>query len=283
MAKIITLEEYNKRYWYKTELIKLCSELGLSSHGTKAELQECIQIFLKTGQKNSPHNRLEKNRTRLSKSLSSISLTTRLIPDGFKFNHVSRQFFADYFGVKKFSFTKEMAQALREAEKHSDTDMTVKNLIEVYKTTQSQKRKGIFKSEGPEEKTYQWNQFVKDFSKDPKTSQLPNKLKIAAELWKIIRESSRPKRFSSTVKISLKTLERQNSTQWHDHENETDIVVCTDGKVEVQCQKPRQNVTLIQNQLFTIKPKIMHRVVNIFQGQSTYFLIKDFGDSDEFS
>ena len=194
MTKILTLEEYKNRYWHKTELTKVCSELGLSSHGTKAELQERIQIFLKTGQKNSHLNRLEKNRKRLSKSLSSISLTTRLIPDGFKFNHVSRQFFADYFGVKKFSFTKEMAQALRAAEKRSDTDMTVKNLIKVYKTTQSQKRKGIFKSEAPEEKTYQWNQFVKDFSKDPKTAKFPNRLKVAAKLWKQVRDSDQTDR-----------------------------------------------------------------------------------------
>jgi len=54
---------------------------------------------------------------------------------------------------------------------------------------QNQKKKGIFISEAPEEKTYQWNQFVKDFSKDPRTSQLPNRLKVAAKLWKTVRES----------------------------------------------------------------------------------------------
>ena len=163
MGKIITLEEYKKRYWYKTELTKLCSELGLSSHGTKAELQKRIQTFLKTGQKDNSSSRSEKNRQRLSKSPFSISLTTRLIPDGFKFNQVSRQFFANYFGVEKFSFTKEMAHALRDAEKRSDLDMTVQDLIEIYQVTQSQKKKGAFVSNAPEEKTYQWNQFVKDF------------------------------------------------------------------------------------------------------------------------
>lgn len=280
MRDRMSLDSFKNRYWYKAELTKLCSKFGLSSHGTKAELQERIQGFLKTGRKDNRVSRSEKNKQRLSKSFDTISLTTRLIPDGFKFNRVSRTFFADYFGVKKFSFTKGMAQALRDAEKRSDLDMTVQNLIEIYQATQSQKKKGTFVSNAPEEKTYQWNQFVKDFSKDPRTSQLPNKLKVAAELWKIIRQSQRPKYFSPKIKISLKKLEKQQSTDWHSHENETDIVVCTKGKIEVQWQTPTQQFKLVPNQLVTVKPKIIHRVFNALQGQSTYFLIKDFGDSN---
>ena len=280
MNDAMSLDLFENRYWYKAELSKLCSKFSLSSHGTKAELQERIQGFLKMGQKDNSVNRSEKNRQRLSKSPSSISLTTRLIPDGFKFNRVSRTFFAEYFGVKKFSFTKGMAQALRDAEKRSDLDMTVQDLIEIYQATQSQKKKGTFVSNTPEEKTYQWNQFVKDFSKDPRTSQLPNKLKVAAELWKIIRQSQRPKYFSPNIRISLKKLEKQQSTDWHSHENETDIVVCTKGKIEVQWQKPTQQFKLVPNQLVTISPKITHRAVNLSHRESTYFLIKDFGDLD---
>ncbi|NGQ95137.1 hypothetical protein G3578_08150 [Brevibacillus sp. SYP-B805] len=51
---------------------------------------------------------------------------------GFKFNRTARAFFQAYYGVKRFSLTKEMAAALREAEKRRDYEMTVADLIEVY-------------------------------------------------------------------------------------------------------------------------------------------------------
>lgn len=77
----------------------------------------------------------------------------RLIPDGFKFNKQAREFFAKYYNAEKFSFTKEMAAALRKAEQTGDTGMTMADLIAVYegKATTPESR---------EEKTYQWNRFV---------------------------------------------------------------------------------------------------------------------------
>src|SRR5699024_4048066 len=93
-----------------------------------------------------------------------ITLDMKLIPEGFKFNQQARKFFQQYYDVPKFSFTKQMATALREAEKTNDLTMTVRDLIEVYETTKYKKP-----IQTNEEKTYEWNEFVKDFHKDQRT------------------------------------------------------------------------------------------------------------------
>ena len=120
----MTVAEFNLHYWYKAELQDICRRHGLSPDGTKAELEQAIRAFIS----DEVHNNERAKTTRMRKSAVSrnpVSLQTRLINDGFKFNDEARKFFADYFGVAKFSFTKAMAVALREAEKNQDFEMTV--------------------------------------------------------------------------------------------------------------------------------------------------------------
>lgn len=157
----MTIEEFRKHYWYKTELQEICRRCKISPNGTKAELEQYIESFLLG---NNPINVRERAcKIRKSKhAAKEISLNTKLIEDGFKFNNEARKFFADYFKVKNFSFTKEMASALRVAEKNSDNNMTVADLIEIYINSKNKNRL----NQSLEEKTYQWNNFVKDFNND---------------------------------------------------------------------------------------------------------------------
>lgn len=45
----------------------------------------------------------------------------------------------------------------------------------------------------------QWNRFVKDFCADPTTNRFPDKLKTAAALWRIVRESTMEKKYTSEL------------------------------------------------------------------------------------
>ena len=72
--------------------------------------------------------------------------------------------------------------------------MTVADLINVYESTKNKPSK-----ESAEEKTYEWNQFVKDFHKDPRTKGLENKMRIAADLWNIIRQHPGPRKFTNDL------------------------------------------------------------------------------------
>ncbi len=42
----------------------------------------------------------------------------------------------------------------------------------------------------------QWNKFVKDFCEDEATKEFPERLKAAAALWKLVRESDMKKEYS---------------------------------------------------------------------------------------
>ncbi|NOU75387.1 SAP domain protein [Paenibacillus sp. LMG 31458] len=186
----LSIQEFERHYWYKQELNDICRKYNISPTGTKAELEEKIKKLLH-GDEIIDH-RLSNTMIRKKQQLTELSLSTKLIPDGFKFNQKAREFFANYYNKPKFSFTKEMATALREAERHGNTEMTVTYLIKVYEDKN--------KFESKEESTYQWNKFVKDFNKDSKTKFIKqDRMKIAAQLWKQVRDNPGKKQYSSSL------------------------------------------------------------------------------------
>ena len=99
-----------------------------------------------------------------------------------------------------------MAHAVRVARKEK-TDITVAELIKILKTP-----KHVF-HETDEDKTYQWNNFVKDFNKSKLTHNFENKLKIAALLWQHVRNSSEDKKYSdSLLKKHSQLIKKSHST-----------------------------------------------------------------------
>lgn len=98
-SKKLSVEEFKKFYWYKTELVQICKDNQLPSYGTKAE---------------------------------QINPQTKLLASGFKLNAEARKFFADYFQVSKFSFKKSMAIKMRQVQSDQDTSATVQDLIDAY-------------------------------------------------------------------------------------------------------------------------------------------------------
>ncbi|WP_248926197.1 SAP domain-containing protein [Paenibacillus hamazuiensis] len=185
-SKHLSVQEFEKHYWYKNELTAICGKCNLPVSGTKAELEERIKKWLSGEKITDP--RKANSAVRKKQELQELKLSTRLIADGFKFNRQAREFFANYYNKPKFSFTKEMAAALREAERQNDMEMTVADLIEVYE--------GRRNPDNLEERTYQWNGFVKDFNRDPRTKNMKDRMKIAAELWKKVRDNPGPKQYS---------------------------------------------------------------------------------------
>lgn len=208
-SKNLSIEEFEKHYWYKVELEKICRQYDLPSQGTKAELQVYIKEFL-SGKK-SLNKRAKSSRIRKNVILTNgaITLETKLIGGGFKFDNVARKFFADYFKVEKFSFTKDMAVALRKAEEENDFEMTVKDLIDIYVESKKNKKKSKSKvKEKPkidesiqnaEEKTYQWNNFVREFFNDTHTKVFNRNIKVAAYLWRIVRDNPGSKKYSTEL------------------------------------------------------------------------------------
>ncbi|UOE96421.1 SAP domain-containing protein [Alkalihalobacillus sp. LMS39] len=192
-SRKMSVEQFTQYYWYKEELKAICKHHELSTQGTKAELESRIIDFL-NGKK--PTNMRNKNmKVRKNQNSSTITLQTKLIPDGFKFNKQARDFFKDYYQVSKFSFTKDMAAALREAERTGDYNMTVADLLKVYEAGSNVANK----KQTAEDKTYEWNQFVTDFNKDSRTKVYKNKMKVAALLWNKVKHQAGPRTYRSEL------------------------------------------------------------------------------------
>jgi len=197
-SKELSVQEFERHYWYKSELIEICREFNSPANGTKAELEVRIKKLL-AGESMTDERQAHTN-IRKKQELTEITLATRLIPEGFKFNQQARDFFASHYNKQKFSFSKEMAAALREAERQGDMEMTVANLIEVYEG----KRAVV----SAEEKTYQWNNFVKAFNQDLRTKPLKDRMQVAAQLWRDVRDQPGSKQYTPSLLTAY--LERVN-------------------------------------------------------------------------
>jgi hypothetical protein len=85
-----------------------------------------------------------------------------------------------------------MAHAVRTAQR-TNTDITVRELIKISQTPKDQF------TETDDDTMYQWNNFVKDFTQSKQTVQIKNKLKVAALLWKKVRNSQDEKKYSDAL------------------------------------------------------------------------------------
>lgn len=187
---------FSNFYWYKKELQNICSQYGLPTYGTKAELTKYIIAFL-NGKAAAEIKPIRNSRRKVASQLTSdsISLDTKLLDSGFSLNREARIFFANYFGVEHFTFRKVMGTKMREVEKNADINATVADLVKVLKNPQ------LISFDNDEEKTYQWNSFVRAFRKDPISKNYYSPMKVAAIIWKVIRNSDQPKIYTRTLVI----------------------------------------------------------------------------------
>lgn len=179
MSKM-SLSEFNDQYFYKTQLQHICAEYGVPTYGTKEELNNYIRQYLS----GTPAHLIRADRTvKRKKDSKKITLNTKIIGENFSFNAETRRLFADYFRFDKFSFKKEMAIIKRQAERDDDRKMTVQDLLDKYDESQ----KMMKESSGAEERTYEWNNFVRDFCSSLVSNKYSEKLKVAAILWKHVK------------------------------------------------------------------------------------------------
>ncbi|UQS85765.1 hypothetical protein MOO46_04780 [Apilactobacillus apisilvae] len=135
---------------------------------------------------------LRKNNNHKSLKNYEINLNTRLYNSGFKLNNEARKFFADYFKVDKFHFNKAMAVKMREVQSKKDKNSTINDLISVMNDNKIIDRTN-------EESTYQWNNFIKDFYQDSSYHNFISPIKVAAILWKKVRDSDQPKLYNHNL------------------------------------------------------------------------------------
>ena len=182
---IKSFEEFNKYYWYREELSQICKSLGLEYRCTKKELNYIIEQYFKG-------NRIEKSTRKVNKKhIEVISLNTPLLECGFSFNQKFRDYFSAVTGVSPFKFNADMATAWRKVKKDNDEKFTIQDMIKIYYGESDYAKY--------DNSACQWNQFLKEFCADECSNNYSNKLKVAATLWKEVRESKNEKIYSKQL------------------------------------------------------------------------------------
>ena len=182
---IISFEEFNKYYWYREELSQICKSLGLEYRCTKKELNYIIEQYFKG-------NRIEKSTRKVNKKYAEvISLNTPLLECGFSFNQKFRDYFSAVTGVSPFKFNADMATAWRKVKRDNDINFTIQDMIKIYYGESDYAKY--------DNSACQWNQFLKDFCADESSNNYSNKLKVAAILWKEVRDSKSEKNYSKQL------------------------------------------------------------------------------------
>ena len=179
---IKSFEEFSRYYWYREELAEICKSLELEYRCTKQELNHIIEQYFKG-------NRVEKSVKKLTKNQTkAITLNTRLFECGFSFNQKFREYFSAVTGINPFKFNADMATAWRKVKAENDVNFTIQDMLKVYYGESDYAKY--------DNSACQWNQFLKDFCSDEFSDYYSDKLKVAAILWKEVRDSKNEKIYS---------------------------------------------------------------------------------------
>ena len=183
--EITSFDEFKKYYWYRDELSQICKSLGLEYRGIKQELNHIIEQYFKGNliKKSSIKNR--------KKQVENITLDTPLLECNFSFNTKFREYFSDLIGVSRFKFNADMATAWRKVKSENDLSFTIQDMLKVYYGNSDYAKY--------DHSVCQWNQFLKDFCADENSRNYSNKLKVAAILWKEVRDSRNEKIYSKNL------------------------------------------------------------------------------------
>ncbi len=176
--------EFGKYYWYREELINICKAHGLKYSGSKIELNKIIEAYF-NGEKVMPEKKLHSKK---KATVTDLTLNTGLIECGFTFGNRFRDFFAEQTNESHFKFNVDMVATVKAVKETGDNTFTLGDLLDIYYG-----RKTYAKYD---KSALQWNQFVKDFCADKATTIFTERLKAAAQLWKIVRESDMSKQYS---------------------------------------------------------------------------------------
>ena len=182
---IKSFEEFKKYYWYREELSQICKSLGLEYRCTKKELNYIIEQYFMG-------NKVEKFFSKAKKSqLEVITLETPLLNCGFSFNQKFRDYFSAVTGVSPFKFNADMATAWRKVKRDNDEKFTIQDMIKIYYGESDYAKY--------DNSACQWNQFLKEFCADESSNNYSNKLKVAAILWKEVRNSKNENIYSKQL------------------------------------------------------------------------------------
>lgn len=172
LNKQISVEDFREFYWLKEELQTFCKQEKLKRTGSKIEIANRIEYYLKTGKAPEAANKRVKKISKFDWNTEQLELTT-IITDSYKNSENVRQFFSKEIG-KSFKFNVKFMNWMK-----SNNGKTLEDAIAEWKNIDKAKKTN--KSPKDIAPQFEYNRYLRDFLADN-----PNRNRQEGiELWKL--------------------------------------------------------------------------------------------------
>ena len=156
LTKDISVESFKDFYWLKEELQSFCRENGISASGSKIEISDRIEIFLRTGEIKKPIRKSKVNKK--VEPQVDLSLDT-VITENHRCSQNVRAFFKTV--IPKFHFSTYIQNYFK-----NNVGKTYRDVVDAWYEEEERKKDPSYKKNiAPQ---FEYNQFIRDFFADPK-------------------------------------------------------------------------------------------------------------------
>jgi hypothetical protein len=190
LTKDISLQSFKDFYWLKEELQTFCRENGLSPSGSKIEISNRIETFLRTGEIIKPVRKSNVNR--YIQSQLDLSLST-VISENHRCSQNVRAFFKTV--IPNFHFSTYIQNYFK-----NNVGKTYHDVVDAWYKEEERKKDPSYKKKIDPQ--FEYNQFIRDFFADPNNR--GKSRKEAIEAWNNIKKLPGSNNYISNHKSHIK-------------------------------------------------------------------------------
>lgn len=183
LSKDISVQSFMDFYWLKEELQTFCRENGISASGSKMEISDRIESFLRTGEVKKP---VRKVSVKADKQ-DELSLDTVITANHRCSQHV-RAFFKTV--IPNFHFSTYIQNFFKD-----NIGQTYRDAVSAWFEEEERKKSPAYKKKiAPQ---FEYNQFIQDFFADPKNQ--GKSRQEAIDAWNIIKKLPGSNKYTSDL------------------------------------------------------------------------------------
>lgn len=174
LSKDISIQSFIDFYWLKEELQAFCRENGISASGSKIEISDRIESFLRTGEIKKTIKKSKSNKK--VEPQIDLSLDT-VITENHRCSQDARAFFKTV--IPKFHFSTYIQNYFK-----NNVGKTYRDVVDAWYEEEERKKDPSYKKNiAPQ---FEYNQFIRDFFADPKNQ--GKSREEAIEAWNKIKK-----------------------------------------------------------------------------------------------
>lgn len=176
LTKDINIQSFKEFYWLKEELQAFCREHGISASGSKVEIFDRIEIYLRTGDIKKPKRVSSSSSTKKEERSLNLSLDT-IITEHHRCSQEVRAFFKSV--IPKFHFSTYIQNFFKD-----NAGKTYRDAVDAWYEEEKRKKEPTYKKKiAPQ---FEYNQFIRDYYADPNNN--GKSREQAIEAWNTIKK-----------------------------------------------------------------------------------------------